>query len=177
VLDGLAVDPLADITQINSELALFDPALEEKPQIIAFNKIDQPEAQKRLEEIQPVIEKKGFRVFPISALARTNLKPLLLQALELVQKMPEMEPVDTLPVYRVEEDPNDFTIVPFEDGYRVEGSGIVRAAEMTYWEYDESVRRFQRLIERLGIDEALRKSGIREGDTVYIGDFELEWQN
>jgi GTP-binding protein len=177
VLDGLAANPLADFTQINSELALFDPALEEKPQIIAFNKMDQPAAQKSWEEIRSVIEKKGFTVFPISALARTNLEPLLLKALELVQNTPEMEPMEALPVYRAEADPNEFNIVQVEDGYRVEGQGIERAAEMTYWEYDESVRRFQRLIERLGIDEALRESGIQEGDTVYIGDFELEWQN
>jgi GTP-binding protein len=46
---------------------------------------------------------------------------------------------------------------------------------MTYWEHDGSVRRFQKLMEHLGVDEALRQAGIQEGDTVYIGDFELEW--
>jgi GTP-binding protein len=53
---------------------------------------------------------------------------------------------------------------------------IERAAKMTFWEHDGSVRRFQKLMERLGVDEALRKAGIHEGETVSVGDFELEWQ-
>jgi GTP-binding protein len=48
---------------------------------------------------------------------------------------------------------------------------------MTYWEYDESIRRFQRILETLGIDAALRKAGVEEGDTVMIGDYELEWSD
>ena len=48
---------------------------------------------------------------------------------------------------------------------------------MTYWEHFQSVRRFQRILETLGIDKALRQAGVQLGDTVYIGDFELEWQD
>jgi GTP-binding protein len=48
---------------------------------------------------------------------------------------------------------------------------------MTYWEHDQSVRRFQRILETLGIDEALREAGISPGDTVVIGDYELEWED
>jgi len=47
---------------------------------------------------------------------------------------------------------------------------------MTYWQHDGSVRRFQKIMETLGVDEALRTEGVQEGDTVAIGDFELEWQ-
>ncbi|MFN2148602.1 MAG: Obg family GTPase CgtA [Anaerolineales bacterium] len=46
---------------------------------------------------------------------------------------------------------------------------------MTYWEYDESVRRFQKLMDTLGIEAALREAGIETGDTVHIGEYELEW--
>jgi GTP-binding protein len=53
---------------------------------------------------------------------------------------------------------------------------IERAAAMTYWEYDQSVRRFQRILQTLGIEDALRKAGIAVGETVYIGDYELEWE-
>lgn len=179
VLDGLAQDPLADFSQVNSELALYDPALEEKPQIVAFNKMDQPAVKERWEQVRQQIEQRGYVIYPISALARMNLVPLLLKALELVRQAPEMgmEMEDELPVYTVEEDPNEFTINLEEDGFYVHGKAIERAAEMTYWEYDESVRRFQKLMERLGVYEALREAGIEEGDTVIIGEFELEWQN
>jgi len=58
LLDGLGEDPLADFSQINSELALFDPNLAKKPQIVALNKIDQPEVQERLTDL-----KKKFQTF------------------------------------------------------------------------------------------------------------------
>jgi GTP-binding protein len=48
---------------------------------------------------------------------------------------------------------------------------------MTYWQHDGSVRRFQKIMETLGVEEALRKAGVQEGDTVSIGEFELEWQD
>ena len=61
--------------------------------------------------------------------------------------------------------------------WRLTGSAIERAAKMTYWEHDGAVRRFQKIMETLGVDEALRKAGAKEGDTVLIGDIELEWQD
>jgi len=48
---------------------------------------------------------------------------------------------------------------------------------MTYWEYEGSLRRFQKLMETLGVEDALRKAGIQQGDEVWIGDFMLEWQD
>jgi GTP-binding protein len=62
-----------------------------------------------------------------------------------------------------------------DGSWRVHGDAIERAAEMTYWEYDESVRRFQKLMVTLGIEAALREAGIETGDTVHIGEYELEW--
>jgi GTP-binding protein len=81
-----------------------------------------------------------------------------------------------LPVYRPEADPRAFTIERTDDGgYRVRGESIERAAKMTYWEESSGIIRFQRMLDILGIDKALRKAGIQEGDTVYIDEFELEW--
>ena len=48
---------------------------------------------------------------------------------------------------------------------------------MTYWDYDEAVLRFQRLLDTLGVTEALRAAGVQEGDTVHIGEHELEWSD
>jgi GTP-binding protein len=178
VIDGTSEEPLADFTQINSELALFDPALADKPQIAAFNKIDMSEAQERWSEVKAALEGRGYEVMKISALAQTDLRPLLWKAHELLQSAPEPEIMQEMPVYRPETDPRTFTIERTDDGgWRVRGEAIVRAAAMTYWEYEENVRRFQRLLETLGIDAALRKAGVKEGDTVYIGNFELEWQD
>ena len=61
--------------------------------------------------------------------------------------------------------------------WRLSGAAIERAAKMTYWEHDGAVRRFQKIMETLGVDNALRKAGAKDGDTVLIGEYELEWQD
>jgi GTP-binding protein len=177
MLDGLSEDPVADFTQINSELALFDPGLVKKPQIVVLNKIDVPEVQERWPKIKAALEKRGYQGMAISAMARSNLEPVLWKALELLKTSPVIETMAGLPVYRPPEDARDFTVERVQDGWRIQGAAIERAAEMTYWEYEGSVRRFQRLMETLGVDKALRKAGIEEGDTVFIGENELEWQD
>lgn len=178
ILDGLSSDPIADYSQINSELSLFDPNLGTKPQIVALNKIDQPEVQERLDEINKEMERRDVKLLTISALARTNVRELLLKATGVLAKSATLEEIKTpMPIYRPEEDPRDFSIQREDDSaWRVSGTAIERAAAMTYWEHHGSVRRFQKLMEALGIDEALHKAGITEGATVRIGEFELEWQ-
>ncbi len=179
VLDGLSQDPVADYSQTNNELALFDPAVGAKPQIVVLNKMDLPEVQARWEEIQSAMKELGVELRPISAMARTNLTELLWKAVELLRTAPEPEPTHQVPVYRpaIAPEPTDFTIRR-EHGntWRVVGDAIERAAAMTYWEYEGSVRRFQRLMDRLGVESALRQAGVQPGDTVMIGDYELEWQ-
>jgi GTP-binding protein len=53
LLDGLAENPISDYIQINSELALFDPNLANKPQIVALNKMDIPEVQDAGQRLKP----------------------------------------------------------------------------------------------------------------------------
>lgn len=179
LLDGLSSDPLADFSQINAELALFDPNLAKKPQIVALNKIDQAEARERLPDLKKKFKKQKVELLSISALARTNTRELLLKAAQKLAETPTMEEVEpSLPVYRPQEDASQFEIRrEGADEWRILGAAIERAAKMTYWQHEGSLRRFQKLMEKLGVDEALRKAGIKEGDTVYIGEeFELEWQ-
>lgn len=177
VLDGLSEDPLSDFSQINSEMALFDEKLNEKPQIVAFNKMDLPMVKERWPEIKDELSQLGYEVLPISTVSHENIDQLIWKAAERLKDAPEPEPVETMPVYRAEEDPRSFTISRDEDGWRVSGKAIERAAAMTYWEHRESIRRFHRLMETIGVDEALREAGIEEGDTVLVGDYALEWQD
>ena len=58
LLNGASENPLADFSQINSELALFDPNLGKKPQVVVLNKIDQPDVQEKLKELQKKFKKK-----------------------------------------------------------------------------------------------------------------------
>jgi GTP-binding protein len=178
LLDGLSADPLADFSQINSELALFDPGLADKPQIVALNKIDQPEALECWPRIKKELKKRGYESLAISALRRTNARVLLQKAAKMVAQTPiPPEPEQALPVYRPAEDPHNFSISREAGGvWRINSAAIERAAEMTPWDQSGSVRRFQKLMERLGVDKALKEAGAQEGDTVYIGEYELEYQ-
>jgi GTP-binding protein len=179
ILDGLSADPLADYSQINSEMSLFDPELARKPQIVALNKIDQPEVQARLDDIKRAMRKKEVDIIPVSALARTNVRELLLKATQLLDEAPAVEqPAAALPVYRPKEDAREFKVSRSgPHAWRVSGASIERAASMTFWEHDGSVRRFQKIMEALGVDDTLRKAGVQNGDNVAIGDFELDWQD
>lgn len=177
MIDGSSEDPLADFSQINNEMALFDPTLGNKSQIVVINKIDIPEVLERLPKLKAQFKKKKIEIFPISALIKTDLDRLLWKVLELVKTAPVIEEKEMMPVYQPPEDLNEFVITRIAEGWRVTGKAIERAAEMTYWEHEGSVRRFQHLMEKIGLDKALREEGIQEGETVFIRDFELEWQD
>ena len=110
---------------------------------------------------------------------------MLYKAAQLLEEAPDpLRPArkdpsgDEMPVYRLEEAPQDFRIFRSKrgDGWRIKGEAIERAAAMTYWEYYQSVRRFQHILEAMGIDQALRNAGVKPGDTVLIGDHELVWE-
>lgn len=178
LVDGSAEDPIADFSQINSELALFDEQLVNIPQVVAISKMDQPEVERDWAALSERFEAIDIIPFPISALARTGLRPVLLEAYRLAQaQVPVDRGDELLPVYRPEPDGSAYEIGRTIDGsWRVSGAGVERAAAMTYWEYEEAVRRFQRLLVRIGVNKDLREAGIKAGDTVHIGEHEMEWE-
>ena len=177
LIDGASIDPVADFSQVNAELALFDQILAAKPQVVAINKLDLPQVKSRWLELEEQFRHLGFQPFAISALARDGLRELLYAAYKALQQVPPVEvEIEDLPVYRPEPDRAKFDITREPDGaWRVSGAAIERAAEMTYWEYEEAVRRFQGLLVRLGVEDALRQAGAQSGDTVRIGEYEMEW--
>lgn len=178
LLDGVSEDIVADFHQINAEMALFDPYLRKKPQVVAINKIDLPEVREKAEAVRRELIKHSQmdKVWLISALSGENVRELVNQVADLLRSLPKEESQDEeVPVYRVAKDPREFEILETPEGWRVVGEAIERAAAMTYWEYPQSVRRFQKILQALGVEERLRKAGVQEGNTVLIGDFELEW--
>jgi len=178
LLDGLSADPLADFSQINTELSLFDEALAEKPQIVALNKMDLPEVAARWPAIEKELQRRGYECLAISAVAQTGVRDLLFRAARKLAEAPPAPVFDEVPVYRPAFAADEFTVSRDPDGaYRVSGKKIERAARMTYWEYDEAVVRFQRLLDVLGVKRGLEEAGVQEGDTVRIGEYELEWSD
>ena len=176
VLDGLSEDPHADFEAINSELDMFDERLGGLPQIVVLNKMDLPMVSEKFPALSQQFAEEGIELMPISAVSHLNLKELMWKAFHELQALP-VEPVETaLPVYRSDEDPDAFEIEKTDEGYIVTGKRIERAAAMTYFDQPGSVRRFQKLMAGIGVDKALRKAGIQEGESVFIGDWELTWQ-
>jgi GTPase len=175
LLDGAGEDPVGDFVQINTELALYDRALAEKPQIVALNKIDLPQAQTRWERVRAAVDGRGLPVMVISAATQQGIHDLMNAVAALLAELPELPPAEEVPVFRPDDDQEDFEIVREGSAFRVKGKRIERAAAMTYWEYEEAVSRFQRILGALGITDGLRDAGVTPGDMVLIGDVELEW--
>ena len=176
LLDGMSEDPLSDFTKIMSEMSLYDSGLVAKPQIVALNKIELPEVLEKLPVLKSAIKHLGYELYGISAIAHIGVKEILQKA-SLLVKTPENipEPVEE-PVYRPEKDPARFEIIREIDvNLRITGDRIERAAQSTYWEHDDAVLRFQYIIDKLGVRRALEENGVRPGDKVRIGPYELEW--
>ncbi len=178
LLDGAARDPLADYNQIRAELALFDERLAEKPEIIVINKIDLPDAREYLALLEDSLRERGLdKPIAISALTRENVKSLIQRVFALATDLPKQpeSSVDIKPVYDLEDEALPFELTVEDGVYYVSGERIERAAAMTYWDYEEAVARFHKTLEAMGIASALQQAGVSDGDTVFIGDFELEW--
>ncbi len=181
VLNGISDDPVADFNQINTELALYDDKLGERPQIVVFNKMDLPDAQEYFPLVKEALAKRGVEIMPVSAATQMNIQELIQKAFQTIDELPDPLEDDTseddMPIYELDDEPI-FTLHKVnESTYRVKGERIERAAKMTYWEYEEAVNRFQKILEVLGITEALREAGVEVGDTVFIGQHELEWSD
>ncbi len=175
LIDGADQDPLAAFDTINAELAAFDETLASKPQIVAFNKMDLPQAQARWPEVRDVLEERGYPVLSLSGVTGQGTRELLYRAYQILQELPEEPPPPEIPVLRPDLDRDAFSIERIGDAWQVRGERIERTAAMTRWGLDEAVHRFQKALQRLGITEALEEAGVQVGDTVYIGEVELEW--
>lgn len=181
LLNGVSPEPLGDYQAINQELALFSPLLAEKPQIVVLNKMDVPEVRQQW----PVLARKLAALgadapLAISAVTGEGVDVLLRRAADLLRELPpapRLIDVQPLAAPTADED-KSFTIERDSDAaWRVRGRRIERIVKMTRWDYYDAVMRFQRIMEALGITEALRTAGIREGDTVRISEKELEWSD
>ena len=177
LLDGLALDPLADFAAVNHELAAFGHGLAQKPQLVVLSKMDMPEARARWPEVEAALESQGYPAAAISALAQEGTREVLYRAAQMLAELPEEVAPEELPVFRLGDDQEAFTVEREVDGWRVRGGQVERLAAMTIWNLDEAVSRFQRVLERIGVVTALAEAGVLPGDTVRIGERELQWEN
>ena len=168
-------DPVEDFRVTNRELSLYNPVIGQRPQIIAANKMDISEAEENLVRLKEAFGE-SYEIFPISAATGSGLEALTYRVIalleEIPQEMPAIEEVVGPVVHRAEP---RFTISREEGIFLVGGKEILRHVAMTDMEREEAVERLQRIIKRMGLEDALKEAGVKEGDTVKIGDFEFEY--
>ncbi|EKJ8906365.1 GTPase ObgE [Listeria innocua] len=176
--------PYEDYMAINNELEQYNLRLMERPQIIVANKMDMPDAEENLKEFKTKIAE-DIPVFPISAVTKTGLRELLLAIADKLETTPEFplneileqEDEDTVLYKYVAEEP-DFEITREPDGtFVLSGAKIERLFAMTNFERDASISRFARQLRAMGVDEALRKRGAKDGDIVRLLDYEFEFMD
>ncbi|PRX39432.1 GTP-binding protein [Planifilum fimeticola] len=170
-------DPYEDWVKINEELRQYREDLARRPQIVAANKMDLPDARDNLDAFRKKVGPE-VPVYPISAATREGVRELLFAVADLLDQQPEQpleeESDSGYKVYRSREPEEPFVIRRENEVFIVEGERVERLVAMTNFAYHDSVRRLARILREMGIEEALREKGAKEGDTVRIGGMEFE---
>lgn len=181
-------DPYEDYQAINQELATHNLRLLERPQIIVANKMDMPESEENLVKFKEQLAKEQtdefadpLPIFPISGVTRKGIDALLSATADLLEVTPEFllydeEIEEEVVQYGFHSDEPEFTIDRDPDAtWILSGEKIEKLFQMTNFDHDETVMRFARQLRGLGVDEALRARGAKDGDIVRIGNFEFEF--
>jgi GTP-binding protein len=171
--------PLEAFETLRRELELYKPDLAQKPALVALNKIDTlaPDERAAVDAVRGAIEAQGYEVFPISAYTGEGLEPLLARLAQRVAELPPPEPL-LEPTPEVAKPAHQPTRV-YKDGevFVVEGTLPLEIVQRTDFGNHEAVLRMQKRLKGLGIFRRLQELGAQEGDTVRIGEVELEYMS
>ncbi|MFH5880758.1 GTPase ObgE [Liberiplasma polymorphum] len=173
-------DPFEDYEVIQKELESYGHKLIDRPQIIVANKMDLPNALENLETFKSKYKGDNL-IVPISAATKDNIELLLLKTADLLDATDSFSLYDVdeyadMIEYKFEDEGPRFEIVQGSDGvYEIKGESLRKIFEMTNFSTDQSIARFARQMRTLGVDEALRKHGVKNGDTVRLFGHEFEF--
>lgn len=172
-------DPYEDYLQINRELKLYNLKLEDRPQIVVANKMDVPEAQENLKRFKEQLP--DVQVFEISAATRQGVQELMYAIGDMLATMPEKPAVEEVVeveervVFRAEKEPDAFEISRDNEVFVVSGEKIEKLVRMTNLNSYDAAQRFAKIMRSMGVDDALRRQGAKDGDTVRIGKLEFDF--
>ena len=171
-------DPYDDYVKINEELRLYNEKLLLRPQIVVANKMDLAGAKENLEEFKKKLP--DVLVVPISAYTKSNLDELLYKIADILETVSLDEFIETISdevvEYKYEKEEKPFEIILEDDGvYNVVGPMIKKFFDVTDFSRDENVKLFARRLRNLGVDNELRRLGVKHGDIVRVLDYEFEF--
>jgi len=186
-------DPLSDLDVILGELGAYpvpegQTPLLERPQLIALNKVDVPEARELAEFVRGDLERRGYRVFEVSAVSRAGLRELSYALAELVEAdraakalAAEIRPRIVLRPAPVDAAGFQIKVEGAEEDrvYRVLGGKPERWVQQTDFTNDEAVGYLADRLAKLGVEESLFELGAVPGSTVIIGPGEqhvFDWE-
>ena len=166
-------DPFDDFHIINKELAMYSSVLTKKKQIVAANKTDLIQDNKKLDYLCSKIKAEGYDIFPICTLTGEGISELMEAVWKMLQEIPEQEilaPNRTI-VYEIPK--IEFTVECVDNVYKVKGKRLEKLVSMTNFDNPVSLRHFERSWHFMGLDKLLIKEGVKEGDTVDLYGFEF----
>lgn len=169
-------NPVEDFKIINEELKQYSEKLSNRKQIIVANKIDSMQDETLYKDLEKMAKEKNIEIYKISAVTGEGLKELLTRVTEVLKTLPKEKNVEIKQrkLYTLEEK-EEFTIIKEEGIFVVDGPGVQRIMRRVNLEDNESMHYFQKCLEELGVNKALKEAGVKEGDTVKVVDWELEW--
>ena len=169
-------DPLEDYDAIMKELEAYGD-LRDRPMIVVANKMDLPGAEENLGRLREKLKDQDVQVFPVSAARNQNFRELMFATAAMLETCPPAEPFMEEELY----DPSELeTGAPYEIDmekgvYFVSGRAVDRLIAGINFDNEESVQYFHRALRKLGIIDALREKGAKEGDSVIIDDMEFDF--
>ncbi|HYN63506.1 MAG TPA: Obg family GTPase CgtA, partial [Candidatus Limnocylindrales bacterium] len=179
VVNGAADDPVAEWRAVEDELRLHDPTLLLRPMPMVVTKHDLAQVGERWPEVQAQLQADGHQPIAVSAHDGTGLDGLrqaLADALEQASRAAAEQPSESpVRVHRFDPLETGWQVVHEDGALRVRGRRVESAASRIDFTNEESRDRFQRTLERMGIDAELRRQGAASGTLVRIGHVELEW--
>lgn len=174
-------DPYEDYLAIKEELKEYGMRLLDRPMLIVANKMDVDGSELYLEDFKSKL-KDDVEIFPVSSFTREGLIPLIKRTYELVKTTPEFPLVDESEVQEVtkftfkeEKDSNAFSIRKEKGVFVIEGENIERVYKKINLTTDEGIMKLATILNKMGVEEALKKNGVKDGDTVRLFDFEFEY--
>lgn len=170
-------DPVQDFYTINEELKSYSEKLSTRKQIIVANKIDVMQDDTGLKELEELAKKEGLELFKISGVTGQGVSELLNRVADVLKTLPKEEIVESEErvVYTLEDDKDDFTVSKEGDTFVIEGKAINRLMGRINIDDNESMYYFQKNLKSLGIEDELKRQGIKEGDYVKILNWTFEW--
>lgn len=170
-------DPVKDYYAIQEELKKYSEKLSKRKQLLVATKMDAIQDETLYQQLKQLAKEQEKEFFAISAVTGKGVKELMARISELLKELPKEEfvPMEERKIYTLEEEKEGFEITKQADVFIVDGPSVQRLMAKVDLEDKESFYYFQKGLEKLGVNEALKKAGVKEGDTVRIVDWELEW--